>query len=148
MTDGGSTGNAGGEAIVVGYTTGDTGRAALDAAVAEARRREARLAVVHSMVGGPDTEREIKEMTEHRDALEDLERDLAAGGFEVQARLHVRGLSPAEDLAETVREENASLLVIGYRRRSRTSKYLLGSDAQQIILESPCPVLAVGTDIV
>ena len=37
----------------------------------------------------------------------------------------------------------AILIVVGYRRRSPAGKFLLGSDAQQILLEAPCPVLAV-----
>jgi nucleotide-binding universal stress UspA family protein len=33
--------------------------------------------------------------------------------------------------------------VIGLRRRTPTGKLLFGSDAQQILLDVPCPVLAV-----
>lgn len=136
------------ETIVVGFADNEPGRAALEAAITEAKRREARLVVVHSMVGGPDREREVRELQEHNKALEEIEKRMEAEGVSGKARMHVRGLSPAEDLAETAEAEGASLLVIGYRRRSRTSKYLLGSDAQQIILASPCPVLAVGLDLV
>ncbi len=35
-------------------------------------------------------------------------------------------------------------MVIGYRRRSRTSKFMLGSNTQELLLEAPCPVLARG----
>jgi nucleotide-binding universal stress UspA family protein len=55
-------------------------------------------------------------------------------------------MSPAEDLAEAILDEGASLLVVGYSHRSRTSKALLGSDVQQILLDAPCPVLAVRPD--
>ena len=40
-------------------------------------------------------------------------------------------------------EEKADLLVIGYRHRSKSGKYFLGSDAQDILLAAPCPVLLV-----
>ena len=38
---------------------------------------------------------------------------------------------------------DASLIVVGIRHRSPMGKLLLGSAAQQILLEAACPVLAV-----
>lgn len=135
------------ETIVVGYTR-DSGDGVLEAASAEARRREARLVVIHSMESGPDNEREIREYQEHQRALAEIEARFEEAAIPVKTGLHVRGLSPADELAQTVEEEQAVLLVIGYRRRSRTSKYLLGSDTQEILIACPCPVLAVGRDLV
>ena len=37
----------------------------------------------------------------------------------------------------------AELIVIGLRRRSTVGKLLLGSNAQEILLDAKCPVLAV-----
>ena len=54
----------------------------------------------------------------------------------------VRGKSPAQDLADLAAEEKADLIVIGYRHRTKSGKYFLGSDAQDILLAAPCPVLA------
>lgn len=136
-----------GGAVVVGFTTAEPGRLALEEGIKEARLRGASLVVIHSMVDGPSDQRELAELTEHRDALEDIERRLNGEGIPHKTALHVRGMSPAEDLAESVRTEGASLLVIGYRRHSKSRKYFLGSDAQEIILAAPCPVLAVGLEI-
>jgi nucleotide-binding universal stress UspA family protein len=36
--------------------------------------------------------------------------------------------------------------VIGYRRRTAAGKALLGSDAQDILMSSPVPVLAVSPE--
>jgi nucleotide-binding universal stress UspA family protein len=55
----------------------------------------------------------------------------------------IRGLSPADDLTRVVSEEGADMIVIGLRRRSRTGKLLVGSNAQDILLNANCPVLAV-----
>ena len=55
----------------------------------------------------------------------------------------VRGNDPAEDLISVAEEENADFIVIGLRRRSPVGKLILGSNAQRILLDAPCPVLAV-----
>ncbi|MDR0481983.1 MAG: universal stress protein [Cellulomonadaceae bacterium] len=49
----------------------------------------------------------------------------------------------AEDVVNTAAKENAELIVIGLRRRSPVGKLVLGAGAQRILLDSPCPVLAV-----
>jgi nucleotide-binding universal stress UspA family protein len=43
-------------------------------------------------------------------------------------------------------EVGAELLVVGLHRRSPVGKALLGSNAQQILLNARCPVLAVRAD--
>ncbi len=40
-------------------------------------------------------------------------------------------------------EEDADLVVVGGRKRSPTGKAVFGSAAQQVLLESPCPVTFV-----
>ncbi len=55
----------------------------------------------------------------------------------------MRGHEAADEVLETVRETGADLVVIGVRHRSPVGKLLLGSTAQRILLEAPCPVLAV-----
>jgi len=47
-------------------------------------------------------------------------------------------------LSRIVEEHNAGLLVLGTRGRSRIGKLLLGSTAESIFRQSPCPVLTVG----
>lgn len=128
------------ESIVVGWINTPEGQAAVTAAVEEARRRTARLVIVHSTRGGED---DASTVIAVRDALEALEKRLGAEGLQVTVRDFARGNDPAEDLVEVARKEDAALIVIGLRRRSPVGKLLLGSNAQEILLRAECPVLAV-----
>ena len=58
----------------------------------------------------------------------------------------VRGVEPAEDLVKVAEETSAELIVIGLRRRTPVGKLILGSNAQRILLDAPCAVLAVKAD--
>jgi nucleotide-binding universal stress UspA family protein len=53
------------------------------------------------------------------------------------------GKEPADHVVEVVGKAHASLLVIGLRRRTSVGKFLLGSSASTILMQAPCPVLAV-----
>lgn len=127
--------------ILVGYLNSPEGRAALDAAVAEARLRDGELVVIHSMRGG--TRDEGEQAASYREELEAIDKRLSAEGIQHRSRELVQGQSPSEDLLQAAKEEDASLIVIGLRRRSPVGKLLLGSNAQDILLQADCPVLAV-----
>ena len=50
------------------------------------------------------------------------------------------------EVAGVVDEVGAELVVIGLRRRSPVGKMLMGSTSQRVLLDAPCPVLAVQHD--
>lgn len=127
--------------IVAGFLRSDEGRAALDRAIEETRLRDGELLVVHSMKGGErDEERQV---LTYREEFEQLESRLADEGISYRLVEYARGNSPSEDLLQVAKDEDAGLLVIGIRRRSPVGKLVLGSNAQDILLQSDCPVLAV-----
>jgi len=128
-------------AIVVGYVPTKEGRAALTHAVQEAKLRTTSLVVINSARGGRDMA-EADQQTE----LENLVSQMRADGVDVDLRSLVRGLEPAEDLIAIAEDINADLIVIGLRRRTPVGKLILGSNAQRILLDAPCPVLAVKAD--
>lgn len=131
-------------AVVVGYVPTKEGRAALHRAAQECRLRNTTLVVVSSARGGRAAdEREIRHFEE---ALQQVRADLDGAGITHEERQFVRGNEPAEDLIAVAEELDADFIVIGLRRRTPVGKLLLGSNAQRILLEASCPVLAVKAD--
>lgn len=113
--------------IVAGNLATPEGQAALDAAMVEAEQREMPLVVVPGPGPGQDV-----------DALTDR---LSAARIEFRVATGTGDL--AEDLVRIALEVGAELVVIGLRRRSPVGKLILGAGAQRILVEAPCPVLAV-----
>jgi nucleotide-binding universal stress UspA family protein len=125
--------------VIVGFVPTAQGRAAVAAGIEEAKRRGMRLVIVNSMEGDERSERFV----DIRDALEELRRELAESGVEHVVHDYARGNSPAEDLVEAVTAEDGELIVIGLRKRTPVGKLVMGSNAQEILLAAPVPVLAV-----
>jgi nucleotide-binding universal stress UspA family protein len=128
-------------AVVVGYVAKPEGEAAVEQGIAEARLRHATLIVVNSHRGGReyDDESSVKATND----LAALEARLKESGLQYDVRQLVRGFEPAEDLISIAESSGAELIVIGLRRRTPVGKLILGSNAQRILLDAPCPVLAV-----
>jgi nucleotide-binding universal stress UspA family protein len=130
--------------VVVGYVPTPEGRAALRRAAEECRLRNTRLVVINSNRGGKDLDAD--EAAGYELELADIRSQLEAAGVSHEVRQLVRGMEPAEDLIAVAEEIDADFIVIGLRRRTPVGKLILGSNAQRILLEAPCPVLAVKAD--
>lgn len=129
--------------VVLGYVAKPEGEAALAAAIAESKLRNADLVVVNAHRGrheDPSSHAAIEaELSEVRERVE-------AAGVPVDVRHPDTGFDAAEDLLTIVEEVGADLVVIGLRRRTPVGKLVLGSNAQRILLDAHCPVLAVKSD--
>ncbi|PIE25886.1 MAG: universal stress protein UspA [Micrococcales bacterium] len=110
--------------VVVAGADSDEGRAAMHEAVAECRRRGEDL-VVFNLSGSQDIPKVVAE-------------EVSVSYREPRERKDA-----ASELLDLAEELPASVVVIGLRHRSRVGKLLLGSIAQQILLEATTPVLAV-----
>lgn len=53
------------------------------------------------------------------------------------------GPDPADLLLDAANDHEASIIIIGLRKRSPVGKLLLGSVTQRVLLDAPCPVMAV-----
>lgn len=124
--------------VVAAYSADDYGRAAIEHGEAIARASGARLVVVNATRG----DKLVDDRYAHDDEIAALQDRLATDGLEVEIRHDV-----VPDVAEAVlvaaEECSADVIVVGVRHRTPVGKLLLGSVAQRVILDAPCPVLAV-----
>ena len=127
--------------VVVGYVPSKEGRAALRRASEESLLRRTKLIVINSSRGGKDFDAD--EARRFEAELLSVENHLDEAGVEHEVRQLVRGNEPSQDLIEVANEVNADFIVIGLRRRTPVGKLILGSNAQRILLDASCPVLAV-----
>jgi len=127
--------------VVVGYVPTKEGRAALRRASEESLLRRTKLIVINSSRGGKDFD--ANEAHRFETELLAVQNQLDEAGVEHEVRQLVRGNDPSQDLVEVADEVNADFIVIGLRRRTPVGKLILGSNAQRILLDATCPVLAV-----
>ena len=121
-------GSTGRSVIVVAYSASAEGRAALQRSLSEATLRGSELVVVHTA----------------RDAeITDLTEKLQASGVPHEVRAAQDTHDPADEVLRAAESTAAEFIVIGLRRRSPVGKLLLGSNAQRVLLDAACPVLAV-----
>jgi len=124
--------------VVVAHLSTPEGREALDTAATEAVRRGTSLVVVVGEPASPEAESARSE---------DLRRvEGALEGSAAVLQVETGGADIAEDLVAAAERSAAELIVIGLRRRSPVGKLILGTNAQRILLDAPCPVLAVKPD--
>ena len=126
--------------VVLGYIPTPEGEAALDASIAEARLRGADLMIVNSSRSRRGDEAAAEQM---RAGLDEIRARVELAGVAVDIRHPETGLEAGEDLLNIAEEVDADLVVIGLRRRTPVGKLILGSNAQRILLDAHCPVLAV-----
>ena len=125
--------------IVVGFAPTPEGDAALAAAISEARLREEPLHVVNTSRGDALVDNRFAS----QDALAAVRTRLDESGVVYEIDQQVSRQDASDELVDVADRVRASLIVIGLRRRSPTGKLITGSQAQRILLDANCPVLAV-----
>jgi len=114
--------------VIAAVPDSPEGTAALQAGVAEARRLDTDLLVVSLSLRPLD--------------LSALPDDVKIHVVERKGR---DDRDPVDAVLDEIGLHGAERLVIGVKRRSPVGKALLGSVSQQLLLDSPVPVLAVKT---
>jgi nucleotide-binding universal stress UspA family protein len=125
--------------VLVGYKASREGDAAFEAALREASAHRERLVLLNSPHQGAPVDAALASEDEVRSFAERA----AAAGVELEVRQSPHTDDLVEALVATAEEVGASMIVIGLRRRTPVGKLIMGSTAQQILLRSELPVLAV-----
>ncbi|HEV7169160.1 MAG TPA: universal stress protein [Micrococcaceae bacterium] len=125
--------------ILIGYLPTAEGEAALAAGLEEARRRSEDVLVLNS----PRAGRSVDPAAASPDQVEKLLKRAAEAGVQASVRRpeHTDDLTDA--FISVSEEVDASLIVIGLRKRSNVGTFIMGSQAQRILLQVDRPVLAV-----
>jgi len=128
--------------VLVAYVPSPEGQAALDKGIEIATKDNEQLVVINAGPGGRSEDPNVVSGYE----VERVEERLAKLPIKAELKVFVRGNSAIEEIEELVQTLQVSVLVIGLRKRNPVGKLLLGSMAQEILLNVPCPVLAVKAD--
>jgi len=131
--------------IVIGYRPDDFGELALEHGVARAQATSSPLVIVNLAKRGVDsTELEASKGFVRGHELEQLRfRLVEAVGAKRMAIRQPVGSDTAAEILAVASDVKADLVVIGLRPRSPVGKFVLGSTAWAVLLDSTAPVLAV-----
>jgi len=127
--------------LLVAYNGTKESEAALELAKTHAKIFDAELVVISSSEGGKGEKPEDINKIKHD--LEGIQENLSIDGIGCQVEQLARGLTPGEDVVLYAEENKIDQIYVGIRKKSRTSKLILGSTAQYIILKAKCPVVSV-----
>lgn len=126
--------------IIIGYVPNAQGDAAVSRGIQEAQLRNETLVVLNASRSDPT---EGDSAIADADTIAGVRRELEKSGIDFELRQPLRGKDAADEIVLSAKEAEASLIVIGLRRRSSVGKVIFGSTAQEVLMSASCPVLAV-----
>ena len=77
-----------------------------------------------------------------KERLEDVKQSFIRDGINVQTKL-IHGVSPSQGIIQVADEAGADLIIMGSHGRTGIQKVMLGSVAQNVLTQSPIPVLII-----
>jgi nucleotide-binding universal stress UspA family protein len=125
--------------ILIGYLPTPEGEAALVAGIEEAKLRNKDIVILNSPRKGAPVDASLASA----DQVEELLKRAADAGVTAMVRQPGHTDDLTDEFMQVAEETDASLIVIGLRKRSQVGKFILGSQAQRILLQADRPVLAV-----
>lgn len=125
----------------------DTSRAAESTAFALAKRLQVKLVMLHVILerasfGMSTTLPELDDPAELTGQLQALGQSEAPEA----ERLLLHG-SPAEIIVNVAQSESVDFIVVGTAGRKGIARAVLGSIAEAVVRDAPCPVMVVKSDI-
>jgi len=127
--------------ILVGYDGSKVAGEAVKLAQKHGHAFKAEIYILTSLEQSATLKKEDIDKAESK--LEKIETSLKVDDLPCKTQTSVSYESPGEDLVNYAKDNNIDEIIIGVRRRSKVGKLVFGSTAQYVILEAPCPVVAV-----
>lgn len=128
--------------IMVCYDGSPTSRHAVKLAAAHAQVWRADMIVVKAVKRDEPLKRAFIEKEEQKLQAE-INEILENPDVVCDCQLFISSTSSREQLVNFARSEEVDQVFIGVEKRSKVGKLVFGSTAQYVILNSPCPVVAV-----
>ena len=127
--------------IMVGYDRSNVAKEALALAKKHAKAFDGKVYLLTSLAQRPELQ--LEDIQKAENELERLQISFKEEGIPCETHAIVSSLTAGEDLVQFAQDNEIDEIVIGVRRRSKVGKLLFGSNAQYIILQASCPVVAV-----
>jgi nucleotide-binding universal stress UspA family protein len=124
----------------------ETSQHALDLAFALARDLKARLLVLHVATPPPfvtygEFEKAMQESSGYRRELEEQLRSCQKP--DCNAEFHLKEGEPAAEILHFAQEAQCDMIAMGTHGRTGLGRLFMGSVAEKILREAPCPVLTI-----
>jgi nucleotide-binding universal stress UspA family protein len=127
--------------IIVGYDGSDAAKSALEVAKKHAKAFDGTIYLLTSLVGGTRDGAEV--ILKAKKSLEEAVKSVQNEGIPCEEHLLIRGMEPGADIVQFAGDHDADEIIIGVTKTSKVEKFLLGSNAQYVILHAPCTVVAI-----
>nr|WP_320014412.1 universal stress protein [uncultured Desulfobacter sp.] len=128
--------------LIVGYKHGtNQAENLLELALKRAQLFNATVLIVTIMSEGMEKDQDL--ITEAEAALEKAKTHFDRKNIPCETHLLIRGIDSGDDLVNFAKETQADEIIIGVKNRTKVGKLLLGSTAQAVVLNAPCPVVTM-----
>jgi nucleotide-binding universal stress UspA family protein len=125
--------------IVVGYDGSERAKKALKVAQKHAKAFEGKIYII--TVG--KAEESAEDIVKAQRKLELAVKFVENWGIACEGHFLIDPLEPGAVLVKFAEDHEVDEIIIGVIKKTKVQKFLLGSDAQYVILHSPCMVITV-----
>jgi nucleotide-binding universal stress UspA family protein len=125
--------------VLVAFLPTPEGEAAFAAGLTEASRRGEDVLLLNSPRGGAPVSTDVASP----EVVASLSARAEAAGVRLETHQEPHSGELADEVVRVAGTVDASVIVLGLRRRSPVGKLLMGSTEQRILLDADRPVLAV-----
>jgi len=128
--------------FIVGYKHGtNQAENLLELALKLAQLFNATVLIATIMSEGMEKDQDL--ITETKAVLEKAKTHFDRKDIPCETHLLIRGIDSGDDLVNFAKENQVDEIIIGVKNRTKVGKLLLGSTAQAVVLNAPCPVVTM-----